>query len=76
MGIYVGAKVFLIYEVRCRGPRSKLWWVGPVLKRVGNIVGEGKGGGMRDPVLSGSLVLVQAQREAGQDSGWGRAAWL
>lgn len=37
MGIYVGAKVFLIYEVRCRGPRPRLWWVGLVLWWVGNI---------------------------------------
>lgn len=62
MGIYVGAKVFLIYEVRCRVPRLKLWWVGPVLWRAGNIVGRGKRGGMQDPALSGSLVLVQPLR--------------
>ena len=77
MGIYVGAKVFLIYEVRCRGPRPRLWWVGPVLWRPGNTGGGEEGCGTLFCQGDWSLFSLRARpREGLVSTVDGAGPWL
>lgn len=65
MGIYVGAKVFLIYEVRPGSIRAPHWRAGC----------RGEAGGWRGdtcPATQWSLVIVQPKAQAQRE---GRVMW-